>query len=118
MQDVVLITTIEPTGIARIKEAIETTDWSNVEDDFELSEEALLGDGELDYDGTFAAEEAEMNMEFMGLKTAIAGGSADDEDQEEQVEEMARMMARLQAIKGSRVVSSIFDFMILTRGRH
>jgi hypothetical protein len=46
-----------------------------------------------------------MGMELLGLKTAIASAETgqdpgDEDDHELQVEELGRIMARLQAIKG------------------
>ena len=66
----------EAVGIARIREALETTDWTGDDD---LDELDALGDELGDEDGlqfsdSFAAEEAEMGLELLGLKSAIAGG--------------------------------------------
>jgi hypothetical protein len=96
----------EPTGIDRVREALETTEWDGADDDFGdiLGEDDLdnLGeDGNGEW-GAFSMEEAEMNMELLGMKTAVNGGSAANEDDEAvQVEELERMMSKLQAIKGT-----------------
>lgn len=61
------------------------------------------GEGEW---GAFSVEEAEMNMELLGMKTAVNGGDAgDEEDEALQVEELERMMGKLQAIKGMSISS-------------
>lgn len=99
----------EPTGIDRIREALETTEWDGAEDDFgdilgEDDLESMGEDGNGEW-GAFSMEEAEMNMELLGMKTAVNGGSATDEDGEAvQVEELERMMGKLQAIKGTIVL--------------
>jgi hypothetical protein len=98
----------EPTGMNRIREALETTEWDGADDEFD----ELLGSGDLvnvGEDGSgewgaFSVEEAEMNMELLGMKTAVNGGSATErEDEETQVEELERMMGKLQAIKGTTI---------------
>ncbi|KAF2103883.1 hypothetical protein NA57DRAFT_70093 [Rhizodiscina lignyota] len=97
----------EPVGIERIKEALSTNEWAAEADDDDV-EEALaeLGlDEDGDFNGSFAAEEVEINMEFMGMKEAIYGEDGEpsgtvDDDQAAQVEELERMMVRMQAVKG------------------
>ncbi|TID18873.1 hypothetical protein E6O75_ATG05994 [Venturia nashicola] len=94
----------EPTGIDRVKEALETTEWDGADDDFgDILGEQDLGDMSEDGVGewgAFSAEEAEMNMELLGMKTAVNGGDAgEEEDEATQVEELERMMGKLQAIK-------------------
>jgi hypothetical protein len=88
----------EPTGLERIKEALEATDWEggDGDDDFEGLDD--FGDDE-DFGATFAAEEAEMSLELLGMKEAIAGQDRTVEDEEREVEEMERMMAQILAIK-------------------
>jgi hypothetical protein len=88
----------EPVGFQRVKEALEANDWAG--DDVDAFDELGIDDegDEEEFDTTFTAEEAEMNMELMGLKTALIGG--DGADEETQVEELERMMLKLQAIKG------------------
>lgn len=94
----------EPVGMERMKEALETTEWkgdAELEfDDFEDIDD--FGDG-ADWDG-LAGEQAEMNIELLGMKTALGEGSFQAGEEEEQVEEMGRMMSRLMAIKGKILV--------------
>jgi hypothetical protein len=66
-------------------------------DDFEDRDD--FGDG-AGWDA-LAGGQAEMNIELLGLKNALYGGSFEEGDEEEQVEEMGRMMSRLMAIKVS-----------------
>lgn len=100
----------EPTGIDRVKEALETTEWDGADDEFgDIIGEGDLGDVAEDSEGewgAFSVEEAEMNMELLGMKTAVNGGDAgDEEDEALQVEELERMMGKLQAIKGMSISS-------------
>ena len=96
---------VEVVGIERIKEALEANDWAAADDIG--AEEALaeldINDG--DFNNSFAAEEAEINMEFMGMKTAVNAEERRDstgfeDDEAGQVEELERMIPRLQEIKG------------------
>jgi hypothetical protein len=90
----------EPVGLARLKEALETTEWDGADGDLgDFDNVDGLDSRGGDEWGTFAAEEAEMSMELMGVKNAIHGGDPDD-DEAAQVEELERMMIKLQAIKG------------------
>ncbi|KIW03831.1 uncharacterized protein PV09_05130 [Verruconis gallopava] len=88
----------EQLGLARLREALETTDWEGEvkldADDFEDIDN--FGDG-ADWDG-FADEQAEMNLELLGMKTALYGGKFEDGNEEE-VEEMGKMMNKLMAIR-------------------
>ncbi|KAK0664193.1 hypothetical protein DIS24_g827 [Lasiodiplodia hormozganensis] len=87
----------EMQGMARVKEALEANEW---EGEAALSDlEDLDGEdsGDEDWSKTFAAEEAEMGMELMGLKTELSGG--DGEDQAAQVDELERMMSKLSGIR-------------------
>lgn len=97
---------LEPVGMARIKEALEANEWAG---DEELGVDALGldDDDEEGFESTFAAEEAEMGMEFMGMKTAVNGGNdvrgahgGEDDDESDQVEGLERMMHQVQAIRG------------------
>lgn len=102
----------EPTGIDRIREALETTEWDGADDDFGdiLGEDDLDNTGE-DGDewGGFSVEEAQMNMELFSMKNAITGGAEQDEEDEAlQVEELGRMMGKLQAIKGTTLSTPNF----------
>jgi hypothetical protein len=92
----------EPVGIPRLKEALETTEWDNGDDELGLEDldegDGLGDDGEW---GDFAREEEEMGVELLGLKSAIhAAEGEEDEDEAVLVEEMGKLMGRLQAIKG------------------
>jgi len=94
----------EPTGIERLREALETTEWDGTDEDLDdiFGDEGLenLGNEGSDDWSAFHFEEAEMNMELLGMKTAVNGGNTGDEDDEAaQVEELSRMMVKLQAIK-------------------
>ena len=88
----------------RLREALETTDWEGEdadsgfgdEDDFEGEDD--FGD-EIGLEG-LAGEQAEMNIELLGMKNALNGKEFDERDEEEQVEQMGKMMSRLMAIKG------------------
>ena len=90
----------EVVGIERVRESLETNEWESLDDEDNL----ILEDGEEEvetFGETFAAEEAEINLEWLGVKTSISGGNElDEEDEKEQVEELERMMRKLQAIKG------------------
>jgi Alpha and gamma adaptin binding protein p34 len=97
---------LEPMGIERLREALETNDWESNELGEELSLEDL-GDGEEEGDGSigFGIEAAEMEMEMFGMKKAIYGGSNgeemdDEEGQDEEVEQLQMMMLRMQAVRG------------------
>jgi len=97
-------------GIARVNEALEANEWAGDDfedlDDFNAFDEDELGD----FQGSFAAEEVEMEMEFMGVKTAIHNmdeaklysdkeGKLKEEDEAQQIEELEYMMQKLQTIK-------------------
>ncbi|CAO2655202.1 Nn.00g102660.m01.CDS01 [Neocucurbitaria sp. VM-36] len=84
----------EAMGVQRVKEALETCDWeSGGAPDFDENEEG--------FEGTFAAEEAEMNMELFGMKDALHGFGNDEEKEGEDldVEELEVMMRKMVAIK-------------------
>lgn len=104
----------EPVGMERMREALETTDWEGDadglnfdEDDFEGEDD--FGDGG-DWDG-LAGEQVEMNIELLGVKTALGRGAFAERDEEEQVEEMGRMMSRLMAIKGTYAFSFLVSYL-------
>ncbi|OJD31200.1 alpha and gamma adaptin binding protein p34 protein [Diplodia corticola] len=94
----------EVQGMARVREALEANEWEG-DDGAGLSDFEELegeGSGDEDWNKTFAAEEAEMGLELLGLKTELNGGDGDDadgEDQAAQVEELERMMSKLSGIK-------------------
>ncbi|KAF2138776.1 uncharacterized protein K452DRAFT_276542 [Aplosporella prunicola CBS 121167] len=97
----------EVVGLARVREALEANDWegeTELDAEFEGLDDFGDDEGEGDWLGSFAAEEAEMNMELMGMKTAVNGGeeaqSADEDDGgADDVEELQRMMGKMLAIK-------------------
>lgn len=83
----------EGLGVQRIKDALEACEWE--------SGEAPDFDDEEGFEGSFAAEEAEMNMELFGIKDALHGDDGDDDGAgEEDVEELETMMRKMIAIKG------------------
>jgi hypothetical protein len=101
---------IEPVGLERIKEALETNDWA-AEDVLQDLDGLDVGDEDGEQESGFGAEAAEMEREMLGLKMAIHGGGSeaqklgeeeegDVQDQELQVEQLEAMMLRMQAIKG------------------
>jgi hypothetical protein len=91
----------EPVGLERLKEAVETTEWESGDGDIadleNLDEEDLEDIGAW---GDFSKEEEEMGVELLGLKSAIRAGDDEEEDEAVLVEEMSKLMGRLQAIKG------------------
>jgi hypothetical protein len=91
----------EPVGMERMKEALETTEWEgDAEFDLDGFEELDDFGDEEEWDG-LAGEQADMNMELLGMKTALGGGAYEEGVEEGQVEEMGRMMSRMMAIKGT-----------------
>ncbi|KAF2851493.1 hypothetical protein T440DRAFT_489064 [Plenodomus tracheiphilus IPT5] len=82
----------EAMGVQRVREALEAGEWeSNDMPDF--------GD-EDGFDGTFAAEEAEMNMELFDMKGALQGDDdRSDDPGDKEVEELEVMMKKMVAIK-------------------
>lgn len=90
----------EVVGVERIREALESNEWESLDDADDLN----LEDGEEGpeaFGETFTAEEAEINLEWLGVKSVISGADEmGEEDEKEQVEELERMMRKLQAIKG------------------
>jgi hypothetical protein len=84
----------EPMGVHRVREALEAAEWDGADLDF--GEEDEEG-----FEGSFAAEEAEMNMELFGMKGALAGfedGEGDSAEAKE-VEELEVMMRKMVTIK-------------------
>lgn len=90
-------------GVERVKEALEACEWEALPENFDDQEE-----GGKEFGETFAAEEAEINLEWLGVKTAVNAGDMDED--EEGVEELERMMRKLQAIKGTRSRLCCFDW--------
>jgi hypothetical protein len=91
----------EVVGMERVREALETNEWESLYDADDLNLEDHEDEGPDTFGETFAAEEAEINLEWLGVKSAINGKEEmGEEDEKEQVEELERMMRKLQAIKG------------------
>jgi len=98
----------EPVGIARIKEALEANDWGGGDGDDFQPESLGFGSDEEDNDGVgFSAEAAEIQREMFGMRKAIYSQSSsqdaeevDGEDEELKVEELERLMVKVQVIKG------------------
>lgn len=96
-----------------MKEALAANDWAGDMDDEEV--EAALEELDLDNDdfpGVFAAEDAEMSRELLNMKTAVhnedeAGPAVNEADEASQVEELERMMVKMQAIKGPSLPDKI-----------
>jgi hypothetical protein len=84
----------EAKGVQRIREALEACEWE--------SADALdFGDDGEGFDASFAAEEAEMNMELFGMKDALHGyNDGEEEAGDKEVEELEVMMRKMVAIKG------------------
>ena len=87
----------ELVGLARLKEALETNDWSPTTEDT-TADEAF---------GDFEAEKAQLNAELWGLKASLLDPNAnlnddvDFQDEEAmQVEDMQRLMSQALAIRG------------------
>lgn len=83
----------EAVGVQRIREALEAGEWEGGTD-FDTSEDV---DG---FEGSFAAEEAEMNNELFGMKDALHGDDVENELSAKDVEELEVMMKKMVAIKG------------------
>lgn len=92
-------------GIARIKEALEANDWGGGDGQ---SDSLDLGSDEEDTDEVGSrAEAAEIEREMFGMRNAIydQGPSKDPEEEdgdedELKVEELERLMVKVQVIKG------------------
>ncbi len=98
----------EPVGIARVKEALEANDWGGGDGDDFQAESLDFGSDEDDGDEVgFKAEAAEIQKEMFGMRNAIYGQSSSQEPEEEggedeelKVEELERLMVKVQVIKG------------------
>lgn len=84
----------EAVGIQRIREALEAGEWESGTN-LEFDEE---DDG---FESSFAAEEAEMNMELFGMKDALHGEDEEGELGDKDVQELETMMKKMVAIKGA-----------------
>ena len=97
----------EVVGVPRIREALEVNDWAADESTDVEGLDVGSDEGE-DGFGGFEVEEAQMEREFVDMKTALNGGDGvrealgetDDGDGETQVEELERMMLKLQTVRG------------------
>lgn len=120
-------------GMPRIKEVLETHDWSTPSDmndlddaDFDFDdendlEEELLGFGRRGPTSGFGQEVQELEREMMGLRMAIERGGgdgiSDDEEpafdhdnadeEERKVESIEALMMRMQAIRGELLSLSL-----------
>lgn len=99
---------LELSGLARLREALETNDWEGVDGEgLEVGEEEEEG---------FEAEAAEVEREMLEMRMAVYGagegledergeagveGEEEDEGQDIQVEELESMMLKMQAIRGT-----------------
>ena len=102
----------EKVGFERLKEALEANEWEDIGvSDDEIDLEELLLDDEEGSDG-FARDEAEMTAEIFGVKAALSRGDDDGDGdefeglgegrrQENQVEDLDRLMGKLMAVKES-----------------
>ena len=104
-------------GMARVKEVLEANEWEGGDEDGGMLEDLGLGDEEEDRDGEegFREVAGEVEREMFGMRMAVHGTDEDEDDgggeerAEEldnddggdiEVEELQRMMLRVQAIKG------------------
>lgn len=98
----------EHVGVARIKEALEANDWGGGDGDDFQSDTPGFGSDEEDNDEVgLGAEAAEIRREMFGMREAIYGQSSSQdleedngEDEELKVEELERLMVKVQVIKG------------------
>lgn len=112
-----LIWHLEYEGMPRIKEVLETHDWTalgdfslNMEDEAELNFDddfdEFVGVGRSSHTHGFGEEVNELEREMLGLRMAIERGGdgyeEDDEDEndENRVESMETLMMRMQSIRG------------------
>jgi hypothetical protein len=98
---------VEPIGLERLKEALESNDWEGANqlgEDFTLDD--LDDDEDEDGEGSigFDIDPAEMEEEMAGMKRAIYGGGLgleeDETEQDEEVEKLQTMMLKMQAVRG------------------
>ena len=99
----------EEVGFERLKEALEANEWADDgASDSELNLEDLNLNAE-DDGNDFSRDEAEMTAEIFGMKAALAGDDFEPEgtdflnpkQQENQVDDLDRLMSRLLAVKES-----------------
>ncbi len=140
---------LEATGMARVKEVLETVDWSgsgsglaqhhtldpdsnsdNDDDDNPAEQERCSGTGDRRKDKDLAAEVEDLERELFGLTQPLVrqgchsiddqegkeegdgsddGNKKDDDDDEDedmQIQDLERIMARMQALRGTFKPSS------------
>jgi hypothetical protein len=102
-----LIWALEYEGMPRIKEVLETHDWTPSGDTLDPDAEAELDFDDEEFGATagFDNEVHELEREMFGLRMAIERGGGDgDEDEHEhgevEVESMEALMMRMKAIRG------------------
>ncbi|KAG0648660.1 Small nuclear ribonucleoprotein Sm D3 [Hyphodiscus hymeniophilus] len=95
----------EPTGLGRLKEALESNDWEGDDESGEVDlEDFDEEDDEAEGSKGFGIDAEEMEMEMAGMKRAIYGGGLDleedenDDDQDDEVEKLQTMMLKMQAV--------------------
>lgn len=98
-----LLTNVEPVGVPRLKESLETNEWDS--GDLQDIDALDFVPEKEDFLETFAAEEAEMGVEILGVKTAVNAPSDPllfkaDGEEALQVEELELMMRKMRAVKG------------------
>ncbi|KAJ4331041.1 hypothetical protein N0V87_009499 [Didymella glomerata] len=81
----------EVVGVQRVREALEAGEWESADVDLDADVDG--------FEGSFAAEEAEMNMELFGVKDALHGDGGEGELGDEDVEELEVLMKKMVAIK-------------------
>ena len=105
---------IEPTGLERIKEALQTNDWHGNDEGEDVDLEGLdESDDEAEGSIGFDIDKEEMAEEMAGMKQAIYGGTLslekgdeNEDDQDQEVEKMQEMMLKMQAVRGKPSCSS------------
>lgn len=84
----------EAVGVQRVREALEAGEW-------ESSADLDIDEDDEGFNGTFAAEEVEMNMELFGMKDALHEESGESDLGDKDVEELEVLMRKMVAIKGA-----------------
>lgn len=110
------MTYVEYEGIPRVKEVLETHDWSAAgEDGLDDDLEELLG---FDREGGsgFGMEVNELEREMFGLRMAIergggdgySDGESDGDEEENKVESMETLIMRMQSLRGMLVLTQFW----------
>ena len=111
---------LEPTGLERLKEALQSNDWEggSGSGSGEVNSDEFDEDDEDDEDAEgsidFGIDKADMKEEMAGMKRAIYGSSfcleeeedRDADDQDGEVEKLQEMMLKMQAVRGKRSQSA------------